>query len=101
MAKIKAISLALAPNEKIIALLREALRDAKEGKVHAIGVAIATTSDNPEADGARATESILCCTPGWAHSLATAVNGLSFRLNHERYVQGDTLPAPKLEDSDE
>jgi hypothetical protein len=99
--KLAAIPLALAPNERIVTLLREALRDAKEGKIHAIGVAIAMTSDNPQADGARATESVLCFTPGWGHSLATAVNGLAFRLNHERYTQGDTLPEPKLEDTDE
>lgn len=89
------------PNEKIVALLREALRDAKEGKIQAIGVAIACTSDSPDADGARACESILSATNGWYHSMAAAVNGLAFRLNHERYTQGSSLPDPKLKDDDE
>jgi hypothetical protein len=89
------------PNERIIALLREALRDAKAGKIQAIGVVVACTSDAPDADLGRSTESILSYTPGWAHSLACAVNGLAFRLNHERYTQGCALADPKFTDEDE
>lgn len=89
------------PNQRIIALLREALRDAKAGKTQAIGVAVALTSEAPDADLGRATETVLAYTDGWAHSLACAVNGLAFRLNHERYTQGSTLPDPKLTDEDE
>ena len=89
------------PNEKIIALLREALRDAKNGKIQAIGIAAVLISDSPDADGARATESILSNTDGWSHSLATAVNGLAFRLNYERYTKGSALPDPKLDETDE
>lgn len=89
------------PNERIIMLLREALRDAKAGKLQAIGVAIACASDAPDADLGRTTETVLSYTPGWAHSLACAVNGLAFRLNYERYTQGSALPDPKLTDEDE
>jgi hypothetical protein len=101
MGKLKAIPRALEPNERIIALLRETLRDAKEGRIHAIGVAVAMTSDHPDADLGRATESILSYTPGWAHSLACAVNGLAFRLNHERYAHGSSLPVGEMKDDDE
>lgn len=101
MVKLQKIELSLTPNQRIIDLLREALRDAKEGKIHAIGIAVAIVSDSPDADGARCTESILSYTPGWSHSLATAVNGLAFRLNYERYNAGTVLPDPKLEDTDE
>jgi hypothetical protein len=89
------------PNERIIALLRETLRDAKAGKIQAIGVAVACTSDAPDADLGRTTETIMSYTEGWAHSLACAVNGLAFRLNHERYSQGCALPDPKLTEEDE
>jgi hypothetical protein len=101
MAKLKAIPRALEPNPKIINLLREVLKDAKEGKVHAIGIAVAMTSDEPDADLGRATESVLSYTPGWAHSLACAVNGLAFRLNHERYAHGSSLPVAEMKDDDE
>lgn len=101
MNKLKAIPRALEPNENIINALRECLRDAKEGKVHAIGIAVAMVSDNPDADGARATESILSFTPGWAHSLACAVNGLAFRLNHERYAHGSAIPVAEMKPDDE
>jgi hypothetical protein len=89
------------PNPRIIEFLREALKDAKAGRIQALGVAIACASDAPDADLGRATETVLTYTDGWAHSLACAVNGLAFRLNHERYTQGCTLPDPKLTDEDE
>jgi hypothetical protein len=101
MSKLKAIPRADAPNEKIITLLRECLRDAKEGKVHAIGIAVAMTSDDPDADLGRGTESVLSYTPGWAHSLACAVNGLAFRLNYERYAHGSPLLVAEMKDDDE
>ena len=95
------IPFGMKPNQRIINARREALRDAKEGKIQAIGIAVAVTSDSLDADEARATETILCYTPGWAHSLVAAANGLAFRLNYERYTQGQTLPDPKLTDEDE
>jgi hypothetical protein len=101
MPKLKAIPRALEPNQKIINLLRECLRDAKEGRVHALGLAVAVVSDDPDSDGARATESILSYTPGWAHSLACAVNGLAFRLNYERYAHGSPLPVAEMKPDDE
>lgn len=97
----KTIPRALDPNQRIIMLLREALRDAKEGRIHGVGIAIATTSDSPDAEGGRAVETILSADDGWWHSLTAAVNGLAFRMNYERYMQGDVLPDPKLEDNDE
>jgi hypothetical protein len=59
------------------------------------------TSDNPDADGARGTESVLSFTPGWAHSLACAVNGLAFRCNYERYVHGASIPVEEMKSDDE
>lgn len=88
-----------APNEKVIKALREVLKDAKEGKVQAIGIAVALI--DPGNDGGRSTETILSAAEGWHHSLAAAVNGLSFRLNHERYVQGGDLPPTEITDQDE
>jgi hypothetical protein len=101
MVELKAIPSALEPNQRIIDLLREVLRDAKEGKVHAIGIAVASVSEDPEVDLGRAIETVLSYTPGWAHSLGCAVNGLAFRLNYEHYSRGSTLPDPKLMDEDE
>ena len=98
---LKAIPRALDPNKRIIELLREALRDAKEGKVHAIGIAVGVTSDSPNAEGGRATETILAASDGWHHTLCTAVNGLAFRLQYERYHGGQALPTPDLSDEDE
>ena len=101
MPKLKAIPRALEPNQRIINVLRECLRDAKEGKVHAIGIAVAMISDDPDADLGRGTESVLSYTPGWAHSLACAVNGLAFRMNYERYAHGSALPVAEMSDKDE
>ena len=44
------------PNQRIIALLREALRDAKAGRIQAVGLAVACASDAPDADLGRTTE---------------------------------------------
>jgi hypothetical protein len=101
MTKLKAIPRALQPNAKIINVLRECLRDAKEGKVHAIGIAVVMVSDDPDADLGRGTESVLSYTPGWAHSLSCAVNGLAFRLNYERYARGSPVPVADMGDTDE
>jgi hypothetical protein len=101
MTKLKTIPRALEPNQRIIDLLREVLRDAKEGKVHAIGIALATVSEDPDTDLGRGTDTVLSYTPGWAHSLSCVVNGLAFRLNYERFMQGSTMPDPKMEDTDE
>jgi hypothetical protein len=90
-----------APNQRIIDCLREALKEAREGKVQACGIALAVVDEGNDADGGRATETILSFTPGWAHSLATAVNGMAFRLNYERYTQGNSLPPAKLDETDE
>lgn len=87
------------PNEKVINALRETLKEAKEGKVQAVGIAVAKI--HPGGDGGRVTETILSNAEGWQHSLACAVGGLAFRLHYERYSQGDPLPEPKLEDTDE
>lgn len=83
----------------VVAALREALRDAKTGRIQAIGIAIAVR--DPDGDGGRATETILSAADGWHHSLASAVNGLAFRLNYERYTQGSRLPPSEFEDTDE
>jgi hypothetical protein len=87
------------PNESIITVLRETLKEARAGKVQAIGIAVALI--DPGNDGGRSTETILSAAEGWHHSLAAAVNGLSFRLNHERYVQGGFLPPTELTTQDE
>jgi hypothetical protein len=87
------------PNERVIRALRETLKDAKEGKVQAIGIAVALIE--PDGDGGRATETILSAADGWRHSLATAVGGLAFRMHYERYVQGGVLPSTELTDNDE
>jgi hypothetical protein len=96
-----AIKQPLSPNDKVIQLLREALKDAKEGKVQAVGLALAITDTDPDSDNGRATETVLSASDGWYHSLTAAVNGLAFRLNYERYTQGATLPDSKLDESDE
>ena len=88
-----------APNEKIVKILRETLKEAKAGSIQAIGIAIAVV--DPGNDGNRATETILSSADGWHHSLAAAVGGLNFRLHHERYVAGGTLPSPEITKDDE
>lgn len=88
-----------APNEKVIKALREVLKDAKEGKVQAIGIAVAL--HDPDGDGGRSTETILSAADGWYHSLSTAVNGLAFRLHYERYTQGGVIPPTEITDQDE
>ena len=88
-----------APNEKVIKALRETLKEAKEGRVQAVGIAVALI--DPEGDGGRATETILSAADGWHHSLATAVCGLAFRLQYERFIAGGILPDTTLEDNDE
>ena len=87
------------PNERVIKALRETLKDARAGKIQAIGIAVALI--DPEGDGGRATETILSAADGWHHSLATAVCGLAFRLQHERFVAGNVLPDTKLDETDE
>jgi hypothetical protein len=89
------------PNERIIELLRETLREAKAGKIQAIGIAIACTTDDPDADLGRHNETIMSYTAGWRHSLVAAINGLAFRCAYERYAGGAPLPDPKLNDEDE
>jgi hypothetical protein len=86
-------------NERVVTALRATLKEAKEGKIHAVGIAVACV--DPGNDGGRSTETILSAGEGWYHSLACAVNGLAFRLNYERYTQGDKLPDPVLEETDE
>ena len=88
-----------APNERVIKALRETLKEAKEGRIQAIGIAVALI--DPEGDGGRATETILSAADGWHHSLATAVGGLAFRLQHERFIAGGILPDTTLEETDE
>jgi hypothetical protein len=90
-----------APNERIIILLREALRDAKAGKIQAMGLALAIVNNESDSDMGRSTETILSFTDGWSHSLTTAVSTLAFRLNYERYTQGSVMPDPTLTDEDE
>lgn len=90
-----------APNEKVIHVLREALKDAKQGKIQCIGIAVGLVSTAPESDGGRCTETYLSSADGWYHTLATGVNGLAFRLNHERYMHGATIPPTMLSDEDE
>jgi hypothetical protein len=90
-----------APNEKIIDLLREALKDAKAGKIHAIGIALGTIDEGEGSDAGRCTETVLSASDGWHHTLSTAVSGLAFRLHHERYTQGSAIPPAKLDETDE
>lgn len=85
--------------EKVVTALRAALKEAKEGKIQAVGIAVAVI--DPGSDGGRATETILSHADGWCHSLSCAVNGLAFRLNYERYSKGHRMPDPEVEDSDE
>ena len=94
-----AVKQPLEPSEKIINCLREALKDAKEGKIHAVGIAIGIVDSN--GDGGRSTETFLSADDGWYHTLACAVGGLAFRLNYERYTQGSSTPLTKLPDTEE
>ena len=86
-------------NERVVTALREALKEAKEGHIRAVGIAIARY--DPQGDGGRSTETILSAGEGWYHSLSAAVNGLAFRLNYERYTQGSSIPLTKLPDNEE
>jgi hypothetical protein len=99
--KIAVVPFGPQPNERIIALLREALRDAKAGKIQAIGIAVACTTDDPGADLGRSTETILSYTSGWRHSLVAAVDALAFRTSYERFRAGSPLPDPIITDEDE
>jgi hypothetical protein len=86
-------------NEKVVTALRAALKEAKEGRIQAVGIAIACL--DPGGDAGRSTETILASADGWYHSLSTAVNALAFRLNYERYSQGYKMPDPTVEENDE
>lgn len=86
-------------NDKVITALRAALKEAKEGRIQAVGIAIACL--DPEGDSGRSTETILSAADGWYHSLSTAVNGLAFRMNYERYTQGHKMPDPEVKEGDE
>jgi hypothetical protein len=86
-------------NVKVVTALRAALKEAKEGRIQAVGIAIACL--DPEGDAGRSTETILSAADGWYHSLSCAINGLAFRMQYERYVQGVVMPNPKVEDGDE
>jgi hypothetical protein len=86
-------------NERVVIALRAALKEAKEGRIQAVGIAIACL--DPEGDNGRATETILSAADGWYHNLSTAVNGLAFRMNYERYIQGHKMADPAVEDTDE
>ena len=86
-------------NQRVVDALREALKEAKEGRIQAVGIAIACYE--PNGDAGRSTETILSSADGWYHSLSAAVNGLAFRLQFERYTSGAELPDPKLDETDE
>jgi hypothetical protein len=86
-------------NERVVRALREALKEAKEGKIQAVGIAVACY--DPGGDAGRSTETILSAGEGWYHSLAAAVAGLAFRLQYERFTSGMTLPETKLTEDDE
>jgi hypothetical protein len=73
-------------NERVVTALRAALKEAKEGRIQAVGIAIACL--DPEGDAGRSTETILSSADGWYHSLSCAISGLAFRMQYERYVQG-------------
>lgn len=90
-----------APNPKIVEFLREALKDAKAGRVQGIGIALAVISDDESSDSGRATETIMTYTPGWAAVTGMAIQGMAFRILFERYSNGMPLPSPKLDDTDE
>jgi hypothetical protein len=89
----------LAPNQKLIDLLRDVLKEAKAGKIHALGIAVGTVDEN--GDNGRSSETILSASDGWYHTLAAAVGGLAFRLNYERYTQGSKIPPSELTEQDE
>jgi hypothetical protein len=99
--ELKTIPRVLDPNQKLINLVREVLKDAKEGKIHALGIAVGRVDDNAGSDNGRCTETICAASDGWLHTLATAVNGLAFRMNYERYSQGSKLPVAEMDDKDE
>jgi hypothetical protein len=86
-------------NQRVVDALREALKEAKEGRIQAVGIAIACY--DPDGDAGRSTETVLSSADGWYHSLAAAVGGLAFRLQFERYTAGTKLPDPKLDETDE
>lgn len=86
-------------NANVVTALRAALKEAKEGQIQAVGIAIARY--DPEGDGGRSTETILSAGEGWFHSLAAAVGGLAFRMSYERFTNGRSLPDPKIEATDE
>lgn len=86
-------------DEKVVTALRAALKEAKEGRIQAVGIAIACF--DPEGDAGRSTETILSAADGWYHSLTTATVALAFRMQYERYIQGCRMPDPKVEDDDE
>jgi hypothetical protein len=101
MTKLKVLPRALAPNQRLIDLLRETLKDAKDGKIHALGIAVGRVDESDGADAGRCTETVLSASDGWHHTLACAVGGLAFRLNYERYTQGNIIPTAKMDEADE
>lgn len=87
-----------APNAKVIQLLREALHDARKGRIQAIGLALGCV--DPEGDGGRSTETIIAYADGWAHTTAAAIGGLWTRFHLERYDQGHVLPPGAVDEND-
>lgn len=85
-----------APNEDIITVLRETLRDAKAGKIQAIGIACGVVDEEDEEGRA----SITYCkyTVGWVDALNSAVGSLFFRVfDRDR----TTIKIPDLTEEDE
>jgi hypothetical protein len=100
----KVVSLSVkpvAPNEQVISLLRDLLKEAKEGKIQGIGVACACVDSSPGSDAGKATETIIMFSDGWSHTTSAAVSALWMRINFERYANGTSIPAGIVTDDDE
>lgn len=88
------------PNERIITILREMLRDAKEGKVQGIAIAVAIY-DPTSVENKQATENNISHSDGYEYATRVALENLKIRI--ARHVESISIDvdAPPLTDGDE
>jgi hypothetical protein len=87
----------LKPDDDIIRVCREILRDAKSGKIRAIATAFVITNE----EEGLSTENVIQHTPNTYFPLRVAIENLHFRVlcnSHERRIESE---APPITENDE
>ena len=89
-----------APNEDIITVCRELLKDAKSGKIQGIGVALAV-HEPLSGEHMTSTMSIRKFAPGYYYATRTAIDNMQFRGKLDAYNDGGNTNGPELTEDDE